>query len=133
MRILLAEDDRIISQGLIAALRKSGYAVDHVNNGADADTALLSQPYDLLILDLGLPRLSGIEVLKRLRGRKVTTPVLVLTAQDGIEDRVRGLDAGADDYLTKPFRPARTVRPGARADPARHRQPDPDRGRRPVL
>jgi DNA-binding response OmpR family regulator len=103
MRILLAEDDRIISQGLIAALRKSGYAVDHVNNGADADTALLSQPYDLLLLDLGLPRMSGIDVLKRLRGRKVTTPVLVLTAQDGVEDRVRGLDAGADDYLTKPF------------------------------
>ena len=103
MRILLAEDDRIISQGLIAALRKAGYGVDHVNNGADADTALLSQPYDLLILDLGLPRLSGIDVLKRLRGRKVTMPVLVLTAQDGVEDRVRGLDAGADDYLTKPF------------------------------
>ena len=103
MRILLAEDDRIISQGLIAALRKSGYAVDHVNNGADADTALLSQPYDLLLLDLGLPRLPGIEVLKRLRGRKVATPVLILTAQDGVEDRVRGLDAGADDYLTKPF------------------------------
>lgn len=103
MRILLAEDDRIISQSLIAALRKTGYAVDHVNNGADADTAMLSQPYDLLILDLGLPRLSGIEVLKRLRGRKIVTPVLVLTAQDGVEDRVRGLDAGADDYLTKPF------------------------------
>ena len=103
MRILLAEDDRIISQGLVAALRKSGYAVDHVANGADADTALLSQQYDLLILDLGLPRLSGIDVLKRLRSRKQTVPVLVLTAQDGIEDRVRGLDAGADDYLTKPF------------------------------
>ncbi len=103
MRILLAEDDRIISQGLIAALRKSGYAVDHVNNGADADTALASQQYDLLILDLGLPRLSGIDVLKRLRARKAALPVLVLTAQDGVEDRVRGLDAGADDYLTKPF------------------------------
>ena len=103
MRILLAEDDRIISQGLVAALRKAGYAVDHVANGADADTALLSQQYDLLILDLGLPRLSGIDVLKRLRSRKQTVPVLVLTAQDGIEDRVRGLDAGADDYLTKPF------------------------------
>jgi len=103
MRLLLAEDDRIIAQGLIAALRKSGYAVDHVNNGVDADTAMLSQPYDLLILDLGLPRMLGIDVLKRLRARKVTTPVLVLTAQDGVEDRVRGLDAGADDYLTKPF------------------------------
>jgi len=103
MRILLAEDDRIISQGLVAALRKSGYAVDHVGNGADADTALLSQQYDLLLLDLGLPRLPGLDVLKRLRGRKNATPVLILTAQDGIEDRVRGLDAGADDYLTKPF------------------------------
>jgi two-component system, OmpR family, response regulator len=103
MRILLAEDDRIIAQGLIASLQKSGYAIDHVGNGADADTALVSQQYDLVILDLGLPRLPGIEVLKRLRSRKGTVPVLVLTAQDGIEDRVRGLDAGADDYLTKPF------------------------------
>ncbi|WIM04445.1 MAG: response regulator transcription factor [Candidatus Nitricoxidivorans perseverans] len=103
MRILLAEDDAVIADGLIRALRKSGYAVDHVATGADADTALLSQQFDLLILDLGLPRLSGIEVLHRLRARKNATPVLILTAQDGIDDRVRGLDAGADDYLTKPF------------------------------
>ena len=103
MRILLAEDDAVIADGLIRALRKSGYAVDHVATGADADTALLSQQFDLLILDLGLPRLSGIEVLRRLRARKNATPVLILTAQDGIDDRVRGLDAGADDYLTKPF------------------------------
>ena len=75
MRILLAEDDRIIAQGLVAALRKSGYAIDHVGNGIDADTALLSQQYDLVILDLGLPRLPGIEVLKRLRARKVVTPI----------------------------------------------------------
>jgi two-component system, OmpR family, response regulator len=103
MRILLAEDDAIIADGLIRALRKAGYAVDHVANGLDADTALLPQMYDLLILDLGLPKLSGIEVLRRLRGRKCVVPVLILTAQDGVEDRVRGLDAGADDYLTKPF------------------------------
>jgi two-component system OmpR family response regulator/two-component system response regulator TctD len=103
MRILLAEDDPLIADGLIRALRKSGYAVDHVNNGADADAALVPLQFDLVILDLGLPRLSGIEVLRRLRGRKCTVPVLILTAQDGIEDRVRGLDAGADDYLTKPF------------------------------
>jgi two-component system OmpR family response regulator/two-component system response regulator TctD len=103
MRILLAEDDPIIADALSASLRKSGYAIDHVNNGQDADTATLGQNYDLLILDLGLPRLSGIDVLKRLRGRKSPLPVLVLTAQDGIEERVRGLDAGADDYLTKPF------------------------------
>lgn len=103
MRILLAEDDAIIADALAATLRKSGYAVDHVDNGLDADTAVLGQSYDLLILDLGLPRLSGIDVLRRLRGRKSPLPVLVLTAQDGIEERVRGLDAGADDYLTKPF------------------------------
>jgi two-component system OmpR family response regulator/two-component system response regulator TctD len=103
MRILLAEDDAIIADGLIRALRKAGYAVDHVTNGLDADTALLPQMFDLLILDLGLPKLSGIDVLRRLRARKCTVPVLILTAQDGVEDRVRGLDAGADDYLTKPF------------------------------
>lgn len=103
MRVLLAEDDALIADGLVRALRKSGYAVDLVNNGVDADTALLSQPFDLLILDLGLPKLPGIEVLKRLRARKNALPVLILTAQDGLEDRVRGLDAGADDYMTKPF------------------------------
>lgn len=103
MRILLAEDDPMIADGLLRALRKSSYAIDHVNNGTDADTALASQQYDLLILDLGLPKLSGIEVLKRLRARKNALPVLILTAQDGLEDRVRGLDAGADDYMTKPF------------------------------
>lgn len=103
MRILLAEDDAMIADGISRALKKAGHAVDHVDNGLDADTALLGQSYDLLILDLGLPRLSGIEVLKRLRARRNSLPVLILTAQDGIEDRVRGLDAGADDYLTKPF------------------------------
>lgn len=103
MRILLAEDDRIIADGLVRALRKCGYAVDHVTTGSDADGALLLQQFDLLILDLGLPVLNGIEVLRRLRGRKSPLPVLILTAQDGVEDRVRGLDAGADDYLTKPF------------------------------
>ena len=103
MRILLAEDDHIIADGLVRSLRKAGYAVDAVVDGAEADAALASQQYDLLILDLGLPKLSGIEVLRRLRGRKSSLPVLILTAQDGLADRVRGLDAGADDYLTKPF------------------------------
>ena len=103
MRILLAEDDPVIADGISRALRRSGYALDHVANGNEADCALLSQSYDLLILDLGLPNLSGIDVLKRLRARKVAMPVLILTAQDGIDERVRGLDAGADDYMTKPF------------------------------
>jgi two-component system OmpR family response regulator/two-component system response regulator TctD len=103
MRILLAEDDPVIADGLTRALKRGGYAVDHVASGADADAALVSQTFDLLILDLGLPKLPGIEVLKRLRARRSSLPVLVLTAQDGVDDRVRGLDAGADDYLTKPF------------------------------
>lgn len=103
MRILLAEDDPVIADGLTRALKRGGYAVDHVASGVDADSALVSQVFDLLILDLGLPRLPGIEVLKRLRARRSSLPVLVLTAQDGVDERVRGLDAGADDYLTKPF------------------------------
>lgn len=103
MHILLAEDDPVIADGVGRALRRNGYAVDHVDNGVDADLALCSQAFDLVILDLGMPRLDGIEVLKRLRARKSALPVLILTAQDGVDDRVRGLDAGADDYLTKPF------------------------------
>jgi len=103
MRILLAEDDPVIADGICRALRRGGCAVDHVADGMEADVALAGQGYDLLILDLGLPRMNGIEVLKRLRARKSAQPVLILTAQDGVDDRVRGLDAGADDYLTKPF------------------------------
>ena len=103
MRILLAEDDPVIADGICRALRRGGCAVDHVADGMEADAALAGQVYDLLILDLGLPRMNGIDVLKRLRARKSAQPVLILTAQDGVDDRVRGLDAGADDYLTKPF------------------------------
>lgn len=103
MRILLAEDDRIIADGLGRSLRQSGYAVDWVSTGADADSALAAGTYDLVILDLGLPKLSGLDVLRRLRGRKSTVPVLILTALDGTSDRVKGLDLGADDYMAKPF------------------------------
>jgi two-component system OmpR family response regulator/two-component system response regulator TctD len=103
MRVLLAEDDQIIAEGLVCALARSGCAVDTVGNGIDADNALASIDYDLLILDLGLPRLSGYEVLRRLRARKSALPVLILTAEGGVEERVRGLDAGADDYMVKPF------------------------------
>ena len=84
-------------------LRQSGYAVDWVNNGAEADSALDTDNFDLLILDIGLPKVSGLDVLKRLRARDSRLPVLILTALDGVHDRVRGLDAGADDYLAKPF------------------------------
>jgi len=103
MRILVAEDDAILADGVIRSLRQSGYAVDWVKNGLEADTALETDQFDLLILDIGLPRKSGLEVLKRLRARNSRLPVLILTALDGVNDRVRGLDAGADDYLAKPF------------------------------
>jgi two-component system OmpR family response regulator len=103
MRILIAEDDAIIADGLSRSLRQGGYAVDWAPNGQEADAALLTVTYDLLILDLGLPKLTGLEVLKRLRGRSSSLPVLILTAMDGTGDRVKGLDLGADDYMVKPF------------------------------
>ena len=103
MRILIAEDDAIIADGLSRSLRQGGYAVDWAPNGLDADAALATASYDLLILDLGLPKLAGLEVLKRLRARNSQLPVLILTALDGTGDRVRGLDLGADDYMVKPF------------------------------
>lgn len=100
---MIAEDDPIIADGLTRSLRQGGYAVDWAANGLDADTALVTASYDLLILDLGLPKMPGLEVLKRLRGRNSQLPVLILTALDGTGDRVRGLDLGADDYMAKPF------------------------------
>jgi two-component system OmpR family response regulator len=103
MRILLAEDDQIIADGLSRSLRQTGYAIDCAYNGLDTDTALLTNTYDLVILDLGLPKLSGLDVLRRLRSRNSKVPVLILTALDGINDRVKGLDLGADDYMAKPF------------------------------
>ena len=103
MHILVAEDNPNLAEGLVRSLRKSGYAVDHVQNGEAADAALDANEFDLLILDIGLPRRSGLDVLRRLRSRKSAMPVLILTALDSLTDRVAGLDAGADDYLAKPF------------------------------
>ncbi len=103
MRILLAEDDGVLADGLSRSLRAGGYAVDTVDSGTDADVAMVAQSYDLLILDLGLPRMPGLEVLRRLRSRNDLVPVLILTAADSIDQRVRGLDLGADDYMAKPF------------------------------
>lgn len=103
MRILIAEDDAIIADGLSRSLRQGGYAVDWAADGVDAEAALLTATYDLLILDLGLPKLSGLDVLKHLRARNSQLPVLILTALDGTGDRVKGLDLGADDYMVKPF------------------------------
>lgn len=103
MRILVAEDDEVLADGILKALRQFGYTVDQVANGADADLAIASVPFDLAILDIGLPLMDGFEVLRRARGAGKKLPVLILTARDGLEDRVSGLDLGADDYLTKPF------------------------------
>jgi two-component system OmpR family response regulator/two-component system response regulator QseB len=102
MRLLLAEDDPQLGDGLTVGLRQEGYAVDWVKDGIAADLALQNETYDVLVLDLGLPRLSGMEVLVRLRGRGQTLPVLILTARDATGDKIAGLDGGADDYLVKP-------------------------------
>ncbi len=103
MRVLYAEDDDDLAFALGLMLDKLGYKADHARDGVSADQLLQVQNYDLLILDLGLPRLDGLEVLRRLRARGQQLAVLVLTARDGVEARVCGLDAGADDYLVKPF------------------------------
>ena len=103
MRILIAEDDAIMADGLTRSLRQAGYVVDRVGTGVEADSAVTCGEFDLLILDLGLPKMGGLEVLRRLRARQSRLPVLILTALDGVNDRVRGLDLGADDYLAKPF------------------------------
>jgi two-component system OmpR family response regulator len=103
MRILIAEDDVALADGLLRSLRKLGYAVDQVGTGSEADAALALHSFDLVILDLGLPKLHGLEVLRKLRARGSAAPVLILTAADSVEQRVKGLDAGADDYMAKPF------------------------------
>lgn len=103
MRILLVEDDALLGDALNVGLRQAGYAVDWVRDGISAETALMAEDYAAVVLDLGLPRLDGLDVLRRLRTRKKILPVLILTARDTVDDRIRGLDAGADDYLVKPF------------------------------
>lgn len=103
MHILLAEDDTILADALSAQLRGAGYEVEHAPNGPVAEYLLLKQPFDLAILDLGLPMLDGLSVLRHVRASNSHMPVIVLTAQDGLESRVEGLNAGADDYMIKPF------------------------------
>lgn len=103
MRLLLVEDDPMIGEQLLDLLRAESYAVDWVKDGELADTALQSQSYDLLLLDLGLPRRDGMSVLRALRARRQRLPVLIATARDALAQRIEGLDAGADDYVLKPF------------------------------
>ena len=103
MRLLLVEDDPMIGEAVQDLLRAEHYAVDWARDGDAADTALRTQPYDLVLLDLGLPKRDGLAVLRDLRARKNRTPVLVATARDAVAQRIEGLDAGADDYVLKPY------------------------------
>lgn len=105
-RILLVEDDPVLARGVAAMLRLKGYTVDVAPDAEDALAAVTDEPYALIVLDLGLPDLDGLEVLRRWRRAGVKTPVLVLTARDAVEDRITGLDHGADDYVLKPFDPS---------------------------
>jgi two-component system OmpR family response regulator/two-component system response regulator QseB len=103
MRLLVVEDDRLLGDALSVGLTQVGYAVDWVSDGQQAQHALSTTPYNALVLDLGLPKLSGLEVLSQLRSQHSTLPVLILTARDTVDDRIQGLDLGADDYMIKPF------------------------------
>ncbi|MDR3367875.1 response regulator [Rhodoferax sp.] len=103
MRLLLVEDDVMIGEAVLDLLRGEGYAVDWVKDGELADKVLQEQSYDLLLLDLGLPKCDGVTVLERLRARKDRVPVLIATARDALSERVQGLDKGADDYIIKPY------------------------------
>ncbi len=103
MRILLVEDDELLGDGLQSGLTEFHHTVDWLKDGMAGRQALEMENFDVAVIDLGLPKLSGIDLIKQIRVKKVDTPILILTARDGIEDRVAGLDAGADDYLTKPF------------------------------
>jgi two-component system, OmpR family, response regulator len=103
MRVLLVEDDRMIGEAIESALQDATYAVDWVRDGLAALIAIQSANYDLVLLDLGLPKKDGLEVLNAVRGKDNLVPVVIITARDGVEDRIRGLDAGADDYVLKPF------------------------------
>ena len=103
MRLLLVEDDPMIGRAVLDVLRSEHYAVDWVRDGDAAQSAVAAEPYDLVLLDLGLPRADGLQVLRFIRGRRANMPVLIVTARDAVSDRIAGLDAGADDYLVKPY------------------------------
>jgi two-component system OmpR family response regulator len=103
MNILLIEDDAVLADGLIHTLGDSGYSVTCATTGAYAKQLLQAQDFDLIVLDLGLPDMDGLELLRRLRSRKIPLPIMILTARDGVNDRIVGIEQGADDYMTKPF------------------------------
>ncbi|WP_159874340.1 response regulator [Novosphingobium sp. 9U] len=114
MRVLIVEDDRSLARGMEALMATAGFALDCVSSGEEAIGVAVSEPYNLIILDLGLPDMDGLEVLSALRRREVQAPILILTARRAVNDRIEGLDRGADDYLSKPFHP-RELQSRARA------------------
>ena len=130
MHILLAEDDEVLSDGISKALQQKGYSVDVFDNGVAAQQAVVAAKFDLIILDLGLPKLDGLSVLQRVRLQSKTVPILIVTARDGLHDRVSGLDLGADDYITKPFRPRELRARSRRRLPQLRRAGDRAHGRR---
>ncbi len=103
MKVLLVEDDEMVAESLVLALASSGYLIDCFSDGSNAEVAVSTDFYNLIILDLGLPGMNGLEFLKRIRQKKISTPVLILTAKDTYDERIEGLDSGANDYVTKPF------------------------------
>lgn len=105
MRVFLIEDDELLGDGICSGLQQYGHTVDWVKDGSKANEILAGnyEDFDIIVLDLGLPKMSGMDVLRNLRNRNIPTPVVILTARDTVDDRVKGLDTGADDYLTKPF------------------------------
>ncbi len=103
MKILLIEDDDLVADSLMLALRSSGYSIDRFREAPGAEIAIATAPYDIVILDLGLPGIDGLSFLKQIRHKKISVPVLILTARDSYDDRIQGLDCGANDYVTKPF------------------------------
>jgi len=127
MRILLIEDDKKIASFIIKGFKETGFAVDHAANGEDGLQLALSTSYDVAIVDLMLPRLDGLSVIEKLRGQRIRTPVIILSAKRSVDDRVRGLQSGGDDYLTKPFSFSELLarvralirRAGAAAEPTR--------------
>jgi len=103
MRVLIVEDDRTIASFVAKGLRQAGLAVDHADNGPDGLDLALSEPYDVAVIDLMLPGLDGLEIIERMRRHRIGTPVIILSAKRSVDDRVKGLQSGGDDYLTKPF------------------------------
>lgn len=103
MRVLVVEDDLILAEGLVEGLERGGFQVDHLGAAEPAESAMALTAYDLAVVDIGLPGMDGLELIRRLRQRGVLTPILILTARDGLDDRIVGLDVGGDDYLVKPF------------------------------